>query len=295
MHDPSRFGSRDLAVALAINLVWGLNIIAVKLSVTLVPPFTAALLRQSIVLIACLPWLRIVPGRMRELLALSVIVGGAFFAVINLSMVVSENIGALAIAGQLAAPFSLILAIIFLKERIGMIRVGGMALAICGCALLVFDPAAAKEGLGIALTVLSAMFWAIGSLLQRRLIGVSVPTMYAWVGLGGLVILAPLALWFEGPVMRGEIAIPPIAFLYITGSALGSTLIGSGGMAWLLQRHPVTTVIPMTLGAPVIAVVASSIVFGNALTPVMVLGGVVALAGVAIVTMRTASARENAA
>ena len=295
MHDPTRFGPRDLAVALAINLVWGLNIIVVKLSVTLVPPFTAALLRQSIVLIACLPWLRIVPGRMRELLALSVIVGGAFFAVINLSMAVSEHVGALAIAGQLAAPFSLILAIVFLKERIGIVRVAGMALATGGCALLVFDPAVAKEGLGIALTVLSAMFWAIGSLLQRRLIGVSVPTMYAWVGLGGLVILAPLALWFEAPVMRGDVAIPPIAFLYISASALGSTLIGSGGMAWLLQRHPVTTVIPMTLGAPVIAVVASSIVFGNALTPVMVLGGVVALAGVAIVTMRTARARESAA
>lgn len=293
MSSSSRFGPRDIAVALAINLVWGLNIIAVKLSVDLVPPFTAALLRQTLVLVACLPWLRIVPGRMRELIALSLVIGGGFFAVVNLSLVVSENVGALAIAGLLGAPFSLILAIIFLGERIGRVRVLGMALAMGGCGVLVFDPSAGKEVLGLALTVVASVLWATGSLLQRRLVGVRIPTMYAWIGLGGTIVLAPLALFFEPAVMTGAVTVPPIAFVWISFSALGSTLIGSGGMAWLLQRHPVTTVVPVTLASPVIGVVASSIVFGNPLTPVMMLGGAVALAGVAIVTMRTASAKET--
>lgn len=292
MSTPAQFGPRDLAVALAINLVWGLNIIAVKMSVNLVPPFTAALLRQAMVLVACLPWLRVVPGRMRDLIALSMVIGGAFFAIVNLSLVVTQNIGALAIAGQLGAPFSLILAIIFLGERIGPIRIAGMALAMSGCGLLVFDPMAAKEISGLLLTVFASLLWATGSLLQRRLIGVGIPTMYAWVGLGGTIVLAPLALFFERPVMTGAVTIPTVAFAWIAFSALGSTLIGSGGMAWLLQRHPVSTVIPVTLGAPVVGVLASSLVFGNPLTPVMVLGGVIAMAGVAIVTMRTAGARE---
>jgi len=292
MSTPARFGPRDLAVALAINLVWGLNIVAVKMSVNLVPPFTAALLRQAMVLVACLPWLRVVPGRMRDLIALSMVIGGAFFAIVNLSLVVTQNIGALAIAGQLGAPFSLILAIIFLGERIGPIRIAGMALAMSGCGLLVFDPMAAKEISGLLLTVFASLLWATGSLLQRRLIGVGIPTMYAWVGLGGTIVLAPLALFFERPVMTGAVTIPTVAFAWIAFSALGSTLIGSGGMAWLLQRHPVSTVIPVTLGAPVVGVLASSLVFGNPLTPVMVLGGVIAMAGVAIVTMRTAGARE---
>ncbi len=292
MSTPARFGPRDIAVALAINLVWGLNIVAVKMSVNLVPPFTAALLRQAMVLVVCLPWLRVVPGRMRDLIALSTVIGGAFFAIVNLSLVVTENIGALAIAGQLGAPFSLILAIVFLGERIGPIRVAGMVLAMSGCGLLVFDPMAAREVSGLLLTVFASLLWATGSLLQRRLVGVGIPTMYAWVGLGGIIVLAPLAMFFERPVMTGAVTIPPIAFAWIAFSALGSTLIGSGGMAWLLQRHPVTTVIPVTLGAPVVGVLASSLVFGNPLTPVMVLGGVIAMAGVAIVTMRTAGAKE---
>ena len=293
MTNPARFGPLDLGVALAINLVWGLNLIAVKLSVTLVPPFTAALLRQAIVLLVCLPWLVVVPGRMRELLGLSAVIGGLFFALVNLSTVVTENVGALAIAGLLGAPFSLILAVVFLGERIGLPRIIGIMLATGGCVLLVFDPAAAREIPGLLLTALASLFWAVGSLLQRRLAGVSVATIYGWVGLGGVIVLAPLALVFEHPVMSGSVPIPPIAFVWIGFSALGSTLIGSGGMAWLLQRHPVATVIPVTLGAPVIGVIASTIVFNTPLTPVMVLGGVVSLAGVAIVTMRTATAKDR--
>lgn len=293
MQPTERFGPRDLAVALIINVVWGLNIVAIKLSVMAVPPFTAALLRQSMVLLACLPWLRIVPGRMGDLLGLSVIVGGAFLALVNLSIAVTDNVGALAIAGLLGAPFSLLLAIIFLKERIGWPRIAGTALAVGGCSLLVFDPSAASEVLGLALNALASFLWAFGSLLQRRLSGVSVRTIYAWIGLGGVIILGPLALVVEPDAMTGISSIPPIAFVWIAFSAIGSTLIGNGGIAWLLRRHPVSSVIPVTLGAPVIGVVASSIAFGNPLTPVMVLGGAIAMAGVAIVTMRTARAGEK--
>ena len=293
MADPVRFGPRDLTVALAINLVWGLNIVVVKMSVMELPPFTAALLRQAMVLAVCLPWLRVVPGRMRELILLSAVIGGVFFAIVNLSVAVTDNIAALAIASLLGAPFSLILAIVFLGERIGLTRVSGIALAMGGCVLLVFDPSVATEIPGLLLTALASFIWAIGSLLQRRLIGVNVMTMYAWVGLGGVVILGPFALLLEPDAMTGRVTVLPATFGWIAFSALGSTLVGSGGMAWLLQRHPVTTVVPVTLGAPVIGVVASSLVFGNALTPVMVAGGLIALAGVAVVTMRTASAGES--
>jgi O-acetylserine/cysteine efflux transporter len=285
----TRFGVRDAAVALAINLVWGLNIVAIKMSVDSVPPFTAALLRQAMVLFACLPWLVVVPGRMRALLALSVIVGAAFFAVVNLSVSVTENVGALAIASLLGAPFALLLAVVVLGERIGAARIAGVALAIAGCVLLVFDPAAGREWLGLAINAVGSFLWAIGSLLQRRLSGVGVGTMYAWIGLGGVVLLGPAALILE--LTR----LPPEVFGWLAFSALGSTLIGSGGMAWLLARHPVSTVVPVTLASPVIGVAASALVFGNPVTPIMIAGGIIALAGVAIVTTRTARAGKEQA
>lgn len=283
-----RFDTRDLLVALAINLAWGLNIIAVKLSLAAVPPFTVALLRQAILLIACVAFLKVVHGRMRTLITLGIVTGGLFLVFTNLSVAASSNMGALAIAGQMGAPFSLILAVIFLKERIGVVRIGGIVLAMAGCGILVFDPRIGSEMLGIALTIAASFAWAVGSLLQRQLSGVPVPTIYAWIGLTGVVVLTPFVLALEPGALDDLAQVPSLALGGILFSALASTLVGHGGMAWLLQRHPVTTVVPLTLGTPVVAVIASSLVFATPVTPVMVAGGVLALAGVAIVTMRTA-------
>ncbi len=287
------FTARDFAIAAVMNLMWGLNLIAVKMSVDLIAPLGAAWLRQIMVLIICLPALRIVPGRMRELLLLGLLSGAAFYIFINFSLAVSTNISALAIAGQLGAPFSLILAIIFLRERVHKTRMIGMALAFGGVVLLVFDPAAANEGLGILLTAAASLFWAVCSLIQRRMAGVPVLTIYAWIGLVGSATLFPVMLVFE-PQSLDRIPDLPVSTLgWILFSALGSTVIGQGAMSLLLQRHPVSSVVPLTLLTPVISVIAAALYFKTPMTPVMIVGGVIVLAGVAIVTIRTARVKEG--
>ncbi len=287
-----KFTGYDILVAIAMNVMWGLNLIAVKMGVDLVSPLTAGWLRQVMVLLICLPALRIVEGRMRELILLGALAGGAFYIVVNISMAVSTNVSALAIAGQLGAPFSLVLAVIFLGERIHKYRIAGMTLAFAGVVLLVFDPHAVDERLGLALTALASFIWAICSLIQRRLIGVPVLTIYAWVGLVGTLVLLPVALIAEPAGMAGVSDLPLSTLGWILFSALGSTVIGQGAMSLLLQRHPVSAVVPLTLPTPVISVIAASVWFGTPLTPVMIAGGVIVLAGVAIVTLRTAQAGE---
>lgn len=276
-----------------MNVMWGLNLIAVKIGVDLVSPMTAAWLRQLMVLIICLPFLKIINGKMRELLGLGLLSGVLFYIVVNLSLSVSDNIAALAIAGQLGVPFALILAVLVLGERIARYRIAGVALSFLGVVLLVFDPAAVDETLGLALTALGSFIWALCSLLQRRLSGVPVLTIYAWVGLVGTTMLLPIALIAEPEAMANVRNLPLSTFGWVLFSALGSTVIGQGAMSYLLRRHPVSTVVPMTLLAPVISIVASAWWFGTKMTPIMIVGGLIVMAGVAIVSIRTAQARES--
>jgi O-acetylserine/cysteine efflux transporter len=291
--ESGRFTARDLGLAAAMNVMWGLNLIAVKMGVDLLSPMAAAWLRQFMVLLICLPFLRFVEGRMREPLALGVLSGAIFYIVVNLSLAVSDNVAALAIAGQLGAPFALILAVLILKERVALYRVVGMGLSFFGVVLLVFDPSAAGETLGLALQALSALIWAFCSLIQRRLAGVPVLTIYAWVGLVGSTILLPVALISEPQTMWAIGNVPLATFGWVLFSALGSTVIGQGAMSVLLQRHPISAVVPLTLMAPVIAVVAGAWWFETPLTPLIVIGGLIVMAGVAIITVRTARAREG--
>lgn len=288
-----KFGGYDALVAVAMNVMWGLNLIAVKMGVDLIEPLTAGWLRQVMVMLICLPALRIIDGKMRELLSLGVLSGALFYIIVNISMAVSTNVSALAIAGQLGAPFSLILAVIFLGEKIHKYRIAGMALAFAGVVMIVFDPHAGDERLGLALTAAASLVWAICSLIQRRLIGVPVLTIYAWIGLMGTIILGPIAFFVEPEAFSSLPSLPLSTFGWVLFSALGSTVIGQGAMSILLQRHPVSTVVPLTLPTPVISVIAASYWFGTEMTPVMIAGGVVVLIGVAIVTLRTARAAEH--
>ena len=73
----------------------------------------------------------------------------------------------------------------------------------------------------------------------------------------------------------------------------GASVVGHAGMSWLLQRHPVTVISPLTLPTPLLSVIFGVIVLGTPLSPQMIAGGAVALVGVAIITLRTARARAR--
>lgn len=284
-----RMPMSDLFAAAAINVMWGLNVIAVKMGVMATAPFTAALLRHAVVFLVCVPFLRIVHGRMGAVLLLGLIAGAAQFIVLNLAMAVSDNVPALAIASQLGIPFALLLAVMFLGERIAVPRMLGIGFTFAGIVLLVFDPAAGREVPGLLLTALSALCWAVGSMIQRRITGVPVLTVYAWIGLVGSAVIAPIALLLEPATIAGLPWVDPADLGWILFSGVGATVLGHGGVAWLLQRHPITAVVPLMLAAPAVAVLASSFYFGTALTPLMIAGGVIVMAGVAIINVRGAA------
>ncbi len=277
-----------MLVVLIMNLMCGLNLIAVKEAVDLMQPMTAAFLRQIVVLIVCLPALKIIPGKMRPLLLLGFLSGALFYVVNNIAFAASSNIGALAIVGQLSVPFSLILAVFYLHEKIRIYRIIGVALSFVGVVILVFDPAIAQERFGAALMVIVAMIWAVCTMVQRRLVGAPIFTIYAWVGAVGSIVLLPLSAFLEPAAFRAIPAITLSTFGWIAFSAIGSTVIGQGAMSWLIQRHEVSTVIPLTLATPVISVVASWAYFGTPFTPLMAFGGTIALIGIAVIAIRTA-------
>ena len=283
---------RHLALILLIDLIWAFNIVAIKVAVEDAGPLTAVTLRYCIVLIACLPWLRWLPGRMVAVLVTGVIAGALFMGLGALSFALADNVSALAIAGQLGVPFSLLMAVAIYRERIRWPRITAVLLCFAGVAVMGFDPAIARESVALWLTVGAAFCWAAGNLLFRKLAGVPVLTIHAWLALVSVPILGAAAMIYE----PGGFANVPNLRLgtwgWLAYSALGASLIGHGGMSWLFQRYPVSTVSPLTLPTPLLSVIVAVIVLGTPITPQMIIGGILTLAGVAIITLRTAQARD---
>jgi len=282
------FGRLDWTIAVAMMLLWGFNIIAMKSVVDAAGALPGAFLRQAIVAVVCLPFIRIVPGRMQLLLVLGVLSGGLFYVAIGLSLKISTNVSALAIAGQLGVPFSLILAVVFLREKIGVPRLIGIVLALLGVLLLVFDPEAVKELPAIGISACGSLVWAIATLIQRNLGGIGVLNISGWLGLIGSAVILPFALLLEpdGMWMLGDLSMETYA--WTAYAAIGSSIGGHGAMVWLLQRHSVSTVSPLTIPTPVISVAFATWWFGTPLTWLMIAGGLIALLGVSIVAIRNA-------
>jgi O-acetylserine/cysteine efflux transporter len=281
-----------LALILLIDLVWAFNIIAVKFAVEAAGPLTAVTLRYAIVAIVCLPWLRWQPGRMGIIILTGFVAGALFMGLGGLSFALADNVSALAIAGQLGVPFSLILAVIIFKERIRWPRITAVILCFAGVAVMGFDPAIAHESVALWLTVLASLAWAVGNLLFRNLKGIPVLTIHAWLGLVSVPILAVASLVFEPGQLAAATSLPLSTWGWLTYSALGASLLGHGGMSWLFQRYPVSTVSPLTLPTPLMSVAIAVIVLGTPLTGQMIAGGILTLIGVAIITLRTAQSRD---
>lgn len=277
-----------IAFMLLIDLLWAGNIVAIKESVLAMPPLLAVALRYGVILLVCAPHVRLVPGRMQLVLATGLLTGAIQFGFGAYSYHVATNLSALAIAGQLGVPLSLILAILIDKERIAWRRTVGILLAFAGVLLLVFDPRIADERLALALTAIAALCWAAGNLLFRRLSGIPVLNLYGWQAIVSLPVLLVASALAEPGGIAGLGAVPLSAFGWIVYSAVAASLIGHAGMSWLLQKYPVTMLTPLTLPTPLLAVMIATAVYGTPITPLMILGGLLTLAGVAIITLRSA-------
>ena len=283
---------RHLALVALIDVLWAVNIVAVKVAVDAVQPLTANMLRYAIVLVCCLPWLRWLPGRMPLMLVTGLVAGAAFMGLGGLSYSVATNVSALAIAGQLGVPFSLLLAILFYRERIRWVRMTGIALSFVGVAVMAFDPRIFDERLGLALTVGAALCWATGNLLFRKLQGVHILNLQGWLALVSVPVLAVAAMVFEPGAFAHLGAVPLHVWAWLGYSAIGSSIVGHGGMAYLFQRYPVSVVAPLTLPTPLLSVIVGVAVFRTPVGLPLVAGGLLTLAGIAIITLRTAAARE---
>ena len=280
-----RFGPAGMILALLVNVMFALNVIAMKVVVDATAPLLSVALRMGTVFLLCAPAIRLLPGRTGWLALYGFLNGGLFLLLLNLALFMATNVGALAIAGQLSVPFSLLLGALLLGEKLNGRKIAGVILAFAGVAALVFDPHVLTEVPAILVMASAAMIWGGATLVQRKLVGVSVMNGQAWNGLMGVATLAPFALMFERPAIAGLAHVGWVPVAWFAFTCLGSTIIGQGALAWLLQRYPISTIMPLMLAAPVMSTVFASLYFGTPITAVMIGGGTLALIGVAIIAL----------
>lgn len=288
----SIYSKNALIIVLLINILWASNWIVGKQLVDATSPFIAGAMRQTIVFIACLPWLKRGDYNIRFLLIYTVFAGSAFFLLANMGYKYSDNVGALAIGGQLGVPFVIILGRLFFRETISKRQLLGMIIAFSGVTILLFDPAIFSESIGLLFITASSLAWAIPQLLQRRLIHKDaeigdVITLVAWSGLAGMVSLWPMAWLFEPASLTSSAIFSWHSLGLALFSGLGAGVIANIAMMKLNKDYGASKAVPLTLPNIAIAVIASAYVFARPITIEMMVGGAIVFLGLFILATKS--------
>ena len=276
-------------LALLANIAWAFNFIAGKAGVTHFQPLLFTALRFAVLLLALLPFLRWIPGRMRGVLSIALMQGMLHFTLIFLGLGASGDVSSVAIVAQLYVPFSALLAVVWLGETLDRRRLTGIASAFGGVLVIGFDPIVFQHLNALLLITAGAAAMAVATIQMRQLHGVSVFVLQAWIALCATPALALLSLLFEHgqwDAVRTATALELAAPVY---SAIGASLIGHGIVYYLLGRYPVSATTPLMLLSPVLAVVFGVLLWGDVLTWKLVLGGFLTLAGIAVITLPAAT------
>ncbi len=288
--------ARHLLLLLGVCIVWGVNFIVAKWSVSGTPaivpgfegapPLFFAFLRFALLYAVLAPWLLPVPRPLKPVILAALTMGALQFALLFIGLRYATP-STIAIAVQLAVPFTTLLSVWLLRERVRWVRIAGMSMAFAGVALVVAKPGEISFTLGLIAGVGGALAAAFGAIFVKQAPMKPIP-LQAWIGLISFPPLLLASLAFE----RDQIALSLagggwfLAALLFTVVAVN--IFGHGGFYFLLKRYDASLVAPLTLIAPVIGVVLGVAVAGDPLTWQLVVGGALALSGVAVVAARRA-------
>ena len=278
----------DLLLALLANFAWGFNLVAGKIGAHHFQPLLFTSIRFTMLFLLMLPWLRPAPGHMKPLLRVAFLMGVIHFSMIFIGLEAGGNVASVAITTQLYVPFSAILASIFLKERITLLRIAAITIAFLGVMLIGFDPIVLNHVDAIMWVTGAAFAMAVATILMRQCPTLGVFRLQAWIALVAMPSLFILSLIFEDNQLTLLTQTPLRDYWSPLYSAIGASIVGHGIVYYLVGRYQVSIVTPLMLLAPILASIFGIFVFDDFLGWRLILGGTLTLVGIALVAINPA-------
>lgn len=253
-------------------------------------PLVFMILRFLLVLTLVFPFLRL-PARDQRLRLFSVclLIGALHFTLMFWALARSADVSSVVILQHTYIPMAVVLAIVLLGERVGWRTLAASFIAFAGVLVIGFDPLVLGQPEVLGLALLSAFFQALGSIYMRGIKGVSVFNFQAWTAVISLPVLVVLSLVLEDGQLTSISTASWLHWSSVVYSAVVASLLGHGLFYFLVQRHPVSAVMPYMLLTPVFGVMFGTLVWGDQPGWRLLLGGFAVLLGILAITLRARS------
>lgn len=278
----------DLLIAIAVPTSWGIGLVVAKPVVTEFPPILLMALRFLVTALVLVWFVPIPRAAIRSLFWVALVAATLQYG-FTFNGLRYLDAGTTALIVQAEVPFLVLLAAMFLNERIGIKKVLGMLVAFAGIYLITGQPQLHGKSGAIGMVLMGALLWAVGQVMVRRLGAIGGLTVIAW-----LAVLATPQLFIASFILEdGQLQFLTSAKLEVWGAVvyLGIVMTAFGYGCWyhVLGRYEAGKVAPFLLLTPISSVFGGVLFLGETLSLRTSLGGLVVIVGVALLVIERPS------
>lgn len=277
---PGVLSGRDLAAALVVVVVWGVNFVVMKFALRDFTPFQLGAARYVFAVLPLLLFVRAPSIAWKWLALYGLFQGVGQFGILFLALKVGMTAALASVLLQTQVFFTALFGFVLLHERASRPLQAGMVLAALGLACFALNYLAPADGgagaattlAGFVLTLGAAAMWALSNIVARHVqqggAAYSPMAFVVWSSLFAILPFTLLSLLFDPEATRWQWT-QARASSWLAVAYLGwvATILGYSLWTGLLKRHPANRVAPFSLGVPVVGLTTGMLVLGEAVTP----------------------------
>lgn len=273
---------RDIALAVAVAAVWGVNFVMIHVGLEELPPLLFSTLRFGLAAFPAVLFVGRPSAPWRWVITVAMVLGVVKFSLLFFGMDAGMPAGLSSLVLQSQAVFTVAIAAVVLHERPARIQVAGLVVAALGLGLVGWRLGPDRPAAAFALVVASAVAWGVANVAIRKAAPADMLNFIVWVSLCATPVLAVLTLTVDGPAADlaalGTIDLRSVgALVFIAGL---STLAGWGVWGALIRRYGASTVAPFSMLVPFFGLGSGALFLGEVLHPTDLLAGVLVVGGV---------------
>jgi O-acetylserine/cysteine efflux transporter len=288
---------RDLMLALAVVVAWGVNFVVIEVGLENFPPLLFSALRFFLAAVPAIFVLGRPRVAWRYVIAVGLALGVAKFGLLFIAMDRGVPAGLSSLVLQSQVIFTVLFAIVVLRERPRRTQLLGILIACAGMVLIMLDRGLSAPLGALSLVIAAGACWGVSNTVTRHAKPQDTLRFMVWVSAVAVVPLLLLSLLTEGP--RADV--DALRSIDLTGiGALGylafvATLFGFGVWGYLLRQYDASTVAPFSLLVPVVGMGAAWLLRGEAIGFQQAIAAVLIIGGMActVIRRRTPLAAES--
>ncbi|MEO7399785.1 MAG: EamA family transporter [Polaromonas sp.] len=275
----ARLSGRDLAAALAVVVIWGVNFVAMKFALRDFTPFQLGTARFVFAALPMVLFIRPPAVPWKWVVLYGLFQGVGQFGILFLALKVGMTAALASVLLQTQVFFTALFGFVLLHERASRPLQAGMVLAALGLSCFAWNyvsPGGTAAGdttvAGFLLTLGAAAMWSLSNIVARHVQqaagNYSATAFVLWSSLVAVPPFMALSFVFDPEALRWQwLQAGVTSWLSVAYLGWMATLLGYSLWTSLLKRHPANRVSPFGLGVPIVGLGAGMLMLGELITP----------------------------